>query len=152
MLRIGIVTGRSAAAHAGRDGNIVITGIEHLRRFADRVSSDHPVKQEKLEALRMSIRGRSSASRLDSIPAGSLIRAARQSLQMGQRGFQRGHLVSQRERGIVTPSRQTLQSVVLEMHSWREAHELRITREFERLSRCPSLPSTGRGSIPSSGT
>jgi ATP-dependent metalloprotease FtsH len=133
LLRIGIVTGRSPAAREGRDGNIVITGTEHIRRFADRVGSDHPVKNGKLEALRVNLRGRSSASRLDSIPAASLIRAARRSLQMGQRGFRRGNYVSQFERGEVTPSRQTLTSVVDEMNAWREAHELPVTPEFGAL-------------------
>ncbi len=133
LLRIGIVTGRSPAARAGRDGNIVITGTEHLHRFANRVCSDHPVKHEKLEALRETLRGRASASRLDSVPAGNMIRSARVSLGMGQRSFERGHEVSQHERGLATPSRLSLQAVVGEMHAWSESRGVRPTAEFERL-------------------
>ncbi len=133
LLRIGIVTGRSAAAQAGRDGNIVITGTEHIRRFADRVYSDHPVKQAKLDALRASFRGRASDSRLDSIPAASLIRAARTSLKMGQRSFRRGHAVSQHERGVITPSRLSLRATVEALNAWSESHGVPRTVEFERL-------------------
>jgi ATP-dependent metalloprotease FtsH len=134
LLRVGIVTGRSPAAHEGRDGNIVITGTEHLERFASRVYSDHPVKQRKLEDLRLRLGGRASSSRLDSVPAGSLIRAARTSLKMGQRSFRQGHGVSQHERGVITPSRRSLQSVVEEMRVWSASHRVPATVELDRLA------------------
>jgi hypothetical protein len=133
LLRVGIVTGRPPSAHAGREGNIVITGFEHLARFMKYVYSDHPNKRSKLDAVHASLCGRTSSSRLDSVPAGSLIRAARTSLGMGQRQFRRGNYVSQHERGIVAPSRQSLQSTVEEINEWREARDVPRSAEFEVL-------------------
>ena len=134
LLRVGIPTNYSPAARAGRDGNIVLTGLESLRAFVYKVSSDHPVKIPALNELWELIRDRkTSASRLDSIPAPGILLQARRSLGMGQRAFERGHYVSSYERGLVAPSRASMQAVVTEMDEWREAESVSSTEQLDQL-------------------
>ncbi len=134
MLRVGIPTNYSPAARAGRDGNIVLTGLESLRAFVYKVSSDHPVKLAALNQLWEMLRDRkTSASRLDSIPAPGILLQARRSLGMGQRAFERGHYVSSYERGLVAPSRSSMQAVVMEMDEWREAESVASTEQLDQL-------------------
>jgi ATP-dependent metalloprotease FtsH len=135
LLRVGIVVGRSPRAAAGADGNIVITGVENLRLFLREVGSNHPAKEQRLGALAAMLSSREgSSSRLDSLPAGELVRAARSSLGMGQRSFAHGHYVSSYENGKVVPSRSSLQVVVAEMESWCAAKAAPRTEELARLS------------------
>ncbi len=134
LLRIGIVTSRSPRAARGDDGNIVITGRDNLLSFIRQVRSHHPAKQDALDTIRVLLESRTtSASRLDAIPAGRLLREARQSIGMGQRAFERGHYVSGYERGKVTPPRASLQAVVGEMESWCDEHDVEATDELQRL-------------------
>jgi len=134
LLRIGIVTSLSPRAHDGKDGNICITGLESVRAFAGRVRSEHPDKAAKMHRVLELLQDReTSASRVDCIPAQGMIRAARESLGMGQRAFRRGHYVSSYERGLVTPSRTSLQSVVAEMEAWSEAQGVPLTQEAADL-------------------
>src|SRR5262249_35740764 len=51
LLRVGIVTSRSPRAAAGKDGNIVITGVDNLTVFLRKVGSAHPAKKDRLDAL-----------------------------------------------------------------------------------------------------
>ena len=134
LLRIGIVTNLAPTARQGKDGNIVISGRESILRFAHRVYSDHPAKRDRLDRVTILLGQRSgSSSRLDSVPASSILLNARRSLGMGQRALTRGNQVSSYERGNVIPSRTSLQSVVDEMEDWREEHSADITEEFSRL-------------------
>jgi ATP-dependent metalloprotease FtsH len=134
LLRIGIVTSKSPAAHGGMDGNICITGRASVRAFAGKVQSDHPAKATKLHRVIAHLQeSETSSSRLDCIPARGMIRAARESLGMGQRAFRRGHYVSSYERGLVTPSRTSLQSVVAEMEAWSETQGVPLTHEAADL-------------------
>ncbi|MBI5708791.1 MAG: ATP-dependent metallopeptidase FtsH/Yme1/Tma family protein [Candidatus Eisenbacteria bacterium] len=134
LLRAGIVTSRPRSVGEGREGNIVVTGRDMLLRFSSRVGSEHPEKLSKLHDLVCLLMQReTSSSRLDSVPAAGLIRSARQSMRMGQRAFSRGHVVSAYERGLVSPSRGSLQTVVEEMESWRQSREIDVTPEFQRL-------------------
>jgi len=136
LLRVGIVTSRSPLAQLGEDGNIVVTGLDNLRRFLADIGSGHPAKQAKLGQLAEFLAKRTtSASRLDSIPAGEILHKARQSLGMGQRAFRHGHCVSTYERSRVVPSRQSLQVVVAEMETWRTARGVAPTPEMQQLER-----------------
>ncbi|HEY3214969.1 MAG TPA: AAA family ATPase [Candidatus Eisenbacteria bacterium] len=133
LLRVDIPTSLSSSADAGH-GNIYITGLAALTSFVNRVGADHPQKAAKLDQLRAFIRDRTtSASRLDSVPAQGIIRRARLSFGMGQRAFNHGHVVSSYERGVVTPSRASLQLVVEEMDEWRNERGLDDTDEFAQL-------------------
>ncbi|HYM81701.1 MAG TPA: AAA family ATPase, partial [Candidatus Limnocylindria bacterium] len=119
LLRIGVVTSMSPGARNGRDGNVVITGLENLRRFVSAVGTEHPEKLPKLDAIWDWVRQRTtSSSRHDGVAVGAVLREARQSIGMGQRSFTRGNQVSAYERGLVTPSRTSLQAVVDEMETW----------------------------------
>jgi ATP-dependent metalloprotease FtsH len=134
LLRVGIATSYAPAAHAGKDGNITITGLENLQTFLSAIGSFHPAKQAKLVELREMLEGRqTSASRVDCIPVGGLLREARMSVGMGQRSFARGNYVSGYERGLVTPSRTSLQNVVAESETWREEREIPPTEETAQL-------------------
>jgi len=133
LLRVGIVASLSPSAKKGDDGNIVITGLESINAFVSKIGSSHPAKQEKLAALSAMLSERSAASRLDSIPVGSLLREARLSIGMGQRAFAHGNLVSVYERSIVAPSRSKLQQLINEMEVWREDHRFASTDEMARL-------------------
>ena len=131
LLRLGIPTSMSRCASEGRDGNIVITGTMQVRRFIHRIYSEHPQKRSALNCMIDELRTRDgSSSRLDSIPVGGALRHARLSLGMGQRAFRRGHVVSAYERRLNAPSRVSLQSVVEEMETWREARDLPVTESF----------------------
>jgi ATP-dependent metalloprotease FtsH len=133
LLRLGIVTSRPRHAREGH-GNITITGREMLQRFYTYVNSEHPAKAERLGDLAdLVLHKQTSSSRLDAIPAAGLLRRARHSLGMGQRSFARGHVVSAYERGLVTPSRASLQAVVEEMESWCERTGTEPTAGFEDL-------------------
>jgi ATP-dependent metalloprotease FtsH len=132
LLRVGIPTRRSSRVHAGFDGNIVITGAESIRAFYRSVHSDHPAKAAALVNVMDSLRKfERSSSRFDSIPVGVSLKAARESIGMGQRAFARGHVVSAYERGINNPSRASLSAVVDEMYSWSDSHGVEATAEFE---------------------
>ena len=133
LLRVGIVTSLSPLASRGEDGNIVISGVDFLRRFASKVGTNHPEKERRVIELWDLLRDRSSSSRMDGIPAGAMIRNARQSAGMGQRAFTQGHAVSAWERGQVTPSRASLDTAVLEMERWCEDHEIETTDELVAL-------------------
>jgi ATP-dependent metalloprotease FtsH len=132
LLRVGIPTSLSPRSSRGEDGNIHITGLEFLRRLVFRVYSDHPKKRAAMDRLIEMLGAReTSSSRLDSIPVGPALAAARRSIGMGQRSFSRGHVVSAYERGLNSPSRTSLQAVVEEMETWRLARKLEVTQEFE---------------------
>ena len=132
LLRVGIPTSKSPRSHEDRDGNICISGLEPIRRFWSRIHSDHPKKQAAFERLMDLLSSRdTSSSRFDSIPVGPALAEARRSLGMGQRAFQRGHVISSYERGLNSPSRSSLQAVVEEMEVWNEANEVTLTSEFE---------------------
>ncbi len=134
LIRLGISVPLSASSHAGRDGNIVISGVVAIRSFIDKVYSDHPAKRASLDTISALIADRAtSSSRLDTIPVGGALRAARESLGMGQRAFSRGHVVSAYERGLNNPSRSSLQSVVEEMAAWSEARGVTATEELGRV-------------------
>ncbi len=134
LVRVGIPTSVSPAARDGRDGNIVITGRDNLLAYLHWIGSEHPQKRPKLIALSEMVAYRyGSSSRLDSVPAGELLKTARCSVGMGQRAFERGHTVSTFERGLVNPSRSTMQGVVLEMEQWCEKKSLAQTAELEAL-------------------
>jgi ATP-dependent metalloprotease FtsH len=134
LLRIGIVTSYSPSARKGKDGNIVITGLENLKTFIAKIGSGHPAKQAKLTALSEILNTRkTSASRLDSVPVGALLREARLSVGMGQRAFTHGNYVSTYERDRVAPSRTSLQAVVGEIEAWREERNLDLTDELTKL-------------------
>ena len=135
LLRVGIPTTRSARCHTGEEGNIVITGRDHMRTFVEKIGSEHPEKAAKLS--RLDLDG-PSASRFDGIPVGSLLREARRSIGMGQRAFvdngrYLGHYVSQYERGLVTPSRVHLQMVVDMMYRWCAEQGKEATAEVVAL-------------------
>jgi len=130
LLRVGIPVSLSARAHAGTDGNIVVTGRESLIRFADRVYTDHPKKRAAMDQVRSMLAQRSgSSSRADMIPVGGALRSARESLGMGQRAFSRGHVVSAYERGLNNPSRTSLQAVVEELELWADSRSVPFTAE-----------------------
>ena len=132
LLRVGIPVPLSASAAAGKDGNIVVSGREALRRFYNRVYSDHPQKQSAMERVADLLASRDgSSSRFDAIPVGGALKSARTSLGMGQRQFARGHVVSSYERSLNHPSRTSLQTVVEEMESWVATHAVEPTAEFE---------------------
>ena len=134
LLRLGIPVPLSETAHAALDGNIVVSGRTALQRFGSRVYSGHPQKRAAMEEVLTLLATRTtSASRLDPVPAGGALRAARTSLAMGQRSFERGHQVSGYERGLHHPSRTSLQGVVEEMEEYRVAHDLEITPELEQI-------------------
>jgi ATP-dependent metalloprotease FtsH len=131
LLRIGIPTSLSPRAHAGLDGNIVISGSVHIREFIKQVYSDHPEKRAALERIASDFRksGKSS-SRFDTIPIGTALRSARESLGMSQRAFDRGHEVSAYERGLHQPSRTSLAAVVERMDAWCESRQIEATPEL----------------------
>ena len=134
LLRVGIPSSMTPRAHAGLDGNICITGVESIRRFWSKVHSDHPKKRAALDRMIDMLGEReTSSSRLDSIPVGPALLDARRSLGMGQRAFSRGHVVSAYERGLNAPSRTSLQAVVEEMETWREARGVAVTPELEQV-------------------
>src|SRR5207244_12448457 len=60
---------------------------------------------------------------------------ARTSVGMGQRGFARGHGVSEYERGLHVPSRPRLQAVVAEMEQWCARHGVKPTEEVAGLAK-----------------
>jgi ATP-dependent metalloprotease FtsH len=132
LLRIGLPTARSAGAHAGRDGNIVITGTTAIRTFINQVYSNHPQKKAALDLLASRWTDEwGSSSRLDTVPVGGALRHARTSIGMGQRAFARGHVVSAYERGLNQPSRTSLQGVLDEMEQHCELNAVPVTRELE---------------------
>jgi ATP-dependent metalloprotease FtsH len=134
LLRVGIVVSRSPKARAGADGNIVLTGLETLCQFLTVIGSSHPAKQARLAEVAKTLELRTtSASRLGGIPVGASLRAARQSVGMGQRAFRRGHYVSNYEHQRVTPSRKSLQGVVAELEAWRQANGIAETPEIAHL-------------------
>ena len=135
LLRVGIVTSRSPTSALGKDGNIVITGREHLSVFLNLVGSNHPDKRARLDqvARMLDTRRQTSSSRQDGVPVGPLLRVARLSIGMGQRAFRRGHAVCAYEQGKVIPSRKSLQGVVAEMEAWRDAHQTSETEELRQL-------------------
>jgi ATP-dependent metalloprotease FtsH len=134
LLRVGIPTSFSASARAGLDGNIVLTGLDAISAFARKIASEHPAKLAALDQLWATVRDRqTSASRLDSIPAPGILLQARKSIGMGQRSFERGHYVSSYERGLVSPSRASMQAVVEEMDQWSEAEQVTSTEQLDRL-------------------
>ena len=107
LRRLGIV-----ACDSGRVGNVEITGKEDAGRFARLVGSAHPDKARRLSEIPAAGR---TASRADAIPAGALVRAAREACGMGQRAFERGNYVSLYERNEVVPPRSRLATVVERM-------------------------------------
>src|SRR5439155_4730130 len=108
-------------AHAGADGNIVVSGREALIQFAHRVNSDHPIKRAAMDEVLAILGARTgSSSRFDAVPVGGALKQARESLRMGQRTFKRGHVVSAYERGLNHPSRTSLVDLVEEIDEWRE--------------------------------
>jgi hypothetical protein len=132
LLRIGIPVALSARAHVGKDGNIVVSGREMLRVFAHKVGSDHPKKQAAMDEVLVLLANRTgSSSRLDPVPVGGSLKAARESLGMGQRSFRRGHVVSAYERELNHPSRTSLVDLVEEIDDWRVSHAVAMTPEFE---------------------
>jgi ATP-dependent metalloprotease FtsH len=134
LLRVGLATSCSPNAKAGKDGNIVLTGVESLREFIAVVGSGHPAKQARLAQVGEWLEQRqSSSSRHDGIPVGNLLRSVRQSIGMGQRAFWRGNYVCMYEQGQVVPSRKSLQGIVAEIEAWRTAKGLEETPEVRRL-------------------
>jgi ATP-dependent metalloprotease FtsH len=128
------VTSYSPSARQGTDGNIVVTGLENLSSFIASVGSNHPAKQDRLIALSDLLNGRTtSASRMDCVPVGALLREARLSVGMGQRAFARGNYVSGYERGRVVPSRASLQAVAREMETWCEGRGIGLTPEVSAV-------------------
>src|SRR5262249_28296470 len=124
--RVGIATRNS-----GRVGNIEITGKDDAARFAGIVGSDHPDKAPAL--ARMSDVAGRSASRSDGIPAGALLREAREACGMGQRSFERGNYVSLYEREESTPPRRRLASIVSEMEQYLAGRGSSTPRELSML-------------------
>jgi ATP-dependent metalloprotease FtsH len=134
LLRVGIPTSFSPTARDGRDGNIVITGLQSLQTFIERVGANHPEKYQQLVELSILLGKRwTSSSRLDSVPAGGLLQTARRSIGMGQRAFVRGNYVSMYERGHATPSRASMQTAVLEMEEWRAENRLETSGALKTL-------------------
>jgi ATP-dependent metalloprotease FtsH len=134
LLRVGLVATVSPAARRGDDGNIVLAGAAAVRTFYRKVNTDHPEKYARLSGLLADLAGSpGSRSRHDGVPVGSLLRDARASLGMGQRAFSRGGQVSTWERGLVHPSRESLQTVVTVLDEWRDQRGLERTTSFEQL-------------------
>lgn len=133
LLRLGIVTGRSERVAEGKDGNIVITGIDNLNIFLGMVGSSHPEKQAKLAQLADLLVGKISASRLDAIPVNGILKQARLSIGMGQRAFSSANRVTNYERGMITPPRTKVQSIVTEMERWCDERAIEPTAEMLEL-------------------
>ena len=133
LLRLGIVTGRSERAGRGDDGNIVVTGIDNINIFLGLVGASHPKKQEQLGQLADLLVGKISASRLDAIPVNGLLKEARLSIGMGQRAFSSANRVTNYERGVHTPPRLKVQSIVQAMEAWCEEHVVVPTEQVNHL-------------------
>jgi ATP-dependent metalloprotease FtsH len=134
LLRVGIVTSLAPSAQAGQDGNVVLTGRDHLLRFLNEIGSHHPEKQQRLGQLASLLAARTaSSSRLDGVPVGELLAQARTSVGMGQRAFAHGNAISTWERGAVVPSRASLQVAVGEVETWCGTHQVGLTEAVRQL-------------------
>jgi len=125
--RLGII---SYATKANEGGSIEITGKSTVEAFKEKVFSCHPKKKERLTALNLS---GVSFNRIEQIPIGNLLEEARTSINMGQRQFYNGHMVSCWERNIHIPSRLNLVEKVEEMNSWRIKNNLQKTDAIQEL-------------------
>lgn len=107
--------------------NIEITGWVNVRRFGECVGSEHPKRSERLRAWRQRPLPSQLKDRTDPIPAGSLLRQARQEAGQGSHRFANASssLIHRYETGDGHPQRAKLQALIAQMPSIEATSPLR---------------------------